>query len=73
MGDETTKKDPLELREERPPYVIDTSGPEDETADAPPAVGTDPSDASGAGDNDSEVHLDREQVRRADREGKGFR
>jgi hypothetical protein len=53
--------------------VIDTSGPEDENADAPPAVGTDPADVSGAGDDSADITLDPDAVRRAEREGKGFR
>ena len=73
MAHDSPRKDPDELRRERPPYVIDTSGPEDENVDAPPAVGTDPADVSGAGDDRADVHLDRDAVRRAEREGKGFR
>jgi hypothetical protein len=73
MPHDSPGKDPEKLRRERPPYVTDTSGPEDENADAAPAVGTDPADVSGAGGDRAEVHLDPDAVRRAEREGKGFR
>jgi hypothetical protein len=73
MADHSTKKNPLELRRERPPYVIDRSGPEREDIDAPSAVGTDPTEAPDAEVGKPTVSLDEDAVRRAEREGKGFR
>ncbi len=72
MADLSTKKDPLDLKRERPPYVIDRSGPEDESTDAPSAVGTDPTDEPNAEVHKPGVSLDDDEVRRAEREGKGF-
>jgi len=71
MADLSTKKDPLHLRRERPPYVDDTSGPERDDVDAPPAVGTDPSDVSSAADS-PQVSPDPEAVEHAERGGKGL-
>lgn len=72
MADLSTKKDPLDLPNERPDYVRDLSGPEVEGVDAPPAVGTDPGDAPSGEVEKPVVHLDDEAVRKAEREGKGF-
>jgi hypothetical protein len=63
---------PLDLRRQRPPYVIDRSGPEREETDAPSAVGTDPTEEPNSDVEKPAVSLDREEVRRAEREGKGF-
>jgi hypothetical protein len=72
MADLSTKKNPLDLRRERPPYVIDRSGPENEATDAPSAVGTDPTEEPNADVQKPGVSLDADAVRRAEREGKGF-
>jgi hypothetical protein len=73
MADDSTKKNPLDLRRERPPYVIDRSGPELEDIDAASAVGTDPTEAPDSRVEKPTVSLDPDAVRRAEREGKGFR
>ncbi len=73
MADQSTKKDPLDLRRERPPYVIDRSGPELEDIDTPSAVGTDPTETPDSEVQKPTVALDEDAVRRAEREGKGFR
>ena len=74
MADLSTKKDPLNLPNETPPYVIDTSGPErgDHDPEAQPAVGNDPMETSSEGIEKPTVHLDDEKVREAERQGKGF-
>ena len=74
MADLSTKKDPLDLSDETPDYVQDTSGPErpDLDPDVPPAVGSDPMEGASEGIQKPTVHLDDEAVRRAEREGKGF-
>jgi hypothetical protein len=75
MADLSTKKDPLNLPNEKPDYVADTSGPEDSSLDqdAQPAVGTDPQDTGLDGDPTLRAPgLDEEKVKQAEREGKGF-
>ena len=74
MADLSTKKDPLDLPDEKPDYVQDTSGPERSglDADAQPADGTDPMEGAAEGVEKPTVHLDEEAVRRAEREGKGM-
>jgi hypothetical protein len=70
MADLSTKKDPLHLKEEKPDYVQDTSGTGG--ADRPSGVGTDLGEGGSEGVRKPTVHLDAEQVKQAEREGKGF-
>ncbi len=75
MADLSTKKDPLDLPNETPDYVADTSGPESSRADedAQPAVGNDPQDTGVEGGEGLRAPgLDEEKVRQAEAEGKGF-
>jgi hypothetical protein len=72
MADLSSKKNPLHLRNERPPYVNDLSGAERENSDDPPVVGSDPTDEPNADPSKPVVKLDPEAVRRAEDEGRGF-
>ena len=73
MADLSTKKDPLDLRDETPDYVANTSGTDSEDPDDQPQVGNDPQDTGVDGDPTLRAPgLDEEKVRQAEREGKGF-
>ncbi len=75
MADLSTKKDPLQLRNEAPDYVRDTSGADNADAEAAqPSVNADAGmESQGSlGVEKPVVHLDADAVRKADAEGKGF-
>jgi hypothetical protein len=72
MADISSKKNPRDLRKERPPYVSDLSGAERGDADSPPVVGGDPTDDPNADATKPVVQLDPAAVRRAEEEGRGF-
>lgn len=71
MADLSTKKDPLNLKNERPDYVEDVTGDAGDEG-VQPDVGNDPQEGSAEGIRKPTVHLDEEAVRRAEAEGKGF-
>ena len=70
MADLSTKKDPLHLREEKPDYVQDQSGTGD--PEGQPNIGTDPMAGPAEGRRKPTVHLDDEEVRRAEERGEGL-
>ena len=77
MADLSTKKDPLHLRDERPDYVEDKVGEDNEdgtdySEEIPPQVNAGPQDAGSLGVQKPTVELDEEKVRQAEREGKGY-
>jgi hypothetical protein len=72
MADLSSKKNPLDLRRERPPYVSDLSGAEREETGEPPVVGGDPTDEPNTDATKPSVELDRAAVRRAEEQGRGF-
>jgi hypothetical protein len=67
MADLSTKKDPLDLKNERAEYTEDVSGNAADE-DAQPNAGTDPMDLPTEGIKKPTVHLDEEKVRRHDQE-----
>lgn len=79
MADLSTKKDPLDLRNERPDYVEDRVGKgnqdgEDVSETTTPVVNSEDTVDSGVIDSEQKpvITLDREAVARAEAEGKGF-
>ena len=72
MADLSSKKNPLDLRKERPPYVSDLSGADRGDTEDPPVVGGDPTDDPSAEVVKPTVKLDPEAVRRAEERGRGF-
>jgi hypothetical protein len=72
MADLSSKKNPLDLRKERPPYVSDLSGAERGESDEPPVVGSDPTDDPNTEVTKPTIELDRAAVRRAEEQGRGF-
>ena len=79
MADLSTKKNPLDLRDERPDYVQDKSGlgnvgdtSEDLSEERQPTVNAGPQDTGSLGVEKPVVHLDEEAVAKAEREGKGM-
>jgi hypothetical protein len=77
MADLSTKKDPLHLRDERPDYVEDKVGEDNEggtdhSERVPPQVNAGPQDPGSLGVQKPTVELDEEKVRKAEREGKGY-
>ena len=73
MADLSTKNDPLDLRKERPDYAQDKSGmPLDEAEETQPHVNAGPQDPGDLSKRKPVVHLDEEEVRRAEDEGKGM-
>ncbi|NNF56729.1 MAG: hypothetical protein HKN04_00670 [Rhodothermaceae bacterium] len=67
MADLSTKKDPLNLKNERADYTEDVSGGAADEG-AQPHAGTDPMSLPTEGIQKPTVHLDEEKVRQHDRE-----
>ena len=79
MADLSTKANPLDLRDERPDYVQDTSGlgnvgdsDDDLSETTAPTVNAGPQDPGSLGVEKPTVSLDMEQVKKAEEEGKGY-
>ena len=77
MADLSTKKDPLHLRQERPDYVEDKVGEDNEdgvdySETVAPQVNAGPQDPGSLGVEKPTVTLDPEKVAKAEAEGKGF-
>ena len=78
MADLSTKKDPLHLRDERPDYVEDRVGEDNEggvdySEEIPPQVNAGPQDPGALGiDKPTAPPLDKDLVDKAEREGKGY-
>ncbi len=79
MSDLSTKKDPLNLRNERPDYVEDKVGlgnrpdsDQDLSEEQPPDVNRGPQDPGSLGIHKPTVHVDMDKVKQAEAEGKGM-
>ena len=75
MADLANKKNPLDLREERPDYVEDKSGmplEEAEGDDVQPHINAGPQDPGDLSKHKEVVHLDKEKVKRAEEQGRGM-
>ena len=72
MADLSTKKNPLDLKNERADYTEEVSGAAAEEG-VQPNVGTDPMSLPTEGIEKPTVHLDEEKVRQHDREIKEAR
>ena len=66
MADLSTKKDPLDIKNEAPDYAEDVSGTDD--PDVQPQIATDPMDQPTEGVQKPTVHLDEAKVRKHDQE-----
>lgn len=69
MSDLSTKKDPLDLRDERPDYVEDKVGQgnvdgDDLSEEVPPAVNNGPQDPGSLGKDKPTVHVDTDDAKR---------
>ena len=69
MSDQPAK-DPKELEKEKPDYVEDKSG--SGMVDHQPQIGTDPMEGPQEGKHKKIIAPDPEEVRDAERDGKGF-